>query len=134
MEESCQVFNSVFKKVLSLKEQLCSCTSYEYMIAPDQVSTAHTIEVCERTLYLMEDVAVAVLTKTTKITDTNGIALDAKRLLEITIHFFTLLLWSQKHCSIQIMLSYQFKMIIFSTFKMSVVTHFYHLLNVHTSL
>ena len=63
MDESRKVFNSVIKKVLSLKKQFCSCTSQEYMITPDQVSTAHTLEVCERTLYSMEDVAVAVLTK-----------------------------------------------------------------------
>ena len=63
MDESRQVFNSVIKKVLSLKKQFCSCTSDEYMIAPDHVSTAHTLEVCERTLYSMKDVAVGVLKK-----------------------------------------------------------------------
>ena len=40
MEESCQVFNSVIKKVLSLKEQFCSCTSDEYMIAQYHISIA----------------------------------------------------------------------------------------------
>ena len=80
MEESRHVFNSVIKKVLSLKEQFCSCTSDEYMIAPDQVSTACTLEVCKRTLYSIEDVAVAVLAKTI-IMDTDGIAVDVKEIV-----------------------------------------------------
>ena len=80
IDESRQVFNSVIKKVLNLKKQFCSCTSDEYMIAPDQVSTACTLEVCERMLYLMEDVAVAVLTKG-DIMDTNGTALDVKQIV-----------------------------------------------------
>ena len=80
IEESRQVFNSVIKKVLSLKEQFCSCTSDEYMIAPDEVSTAHTLEVCERTLYSLEDVAFAVLTKT-KVTGTDGVAHDIKEIV-----------------------------------------------------
>ena len=80
MNESRQVFNSVIKKVLSLKKQFCSCTSHEYMIAPDQVSTAHTLEVCERTLYSMEDVAVSVLTKA-DIMDMDGTALDVKQIV-----------------------------------------------------
>ena len=80
MDESRQVFNSVIKKVLSLKKQFCSCTSYEYMIAPDQVSTAHTLEVCKRTLYLMEDVAVSVLTKA-DIMDMDGAALGVNEIV-----------------------------------------------------
>ena len=80
MEESRQVFNSVIKKVLSLKEQFCSCTSDEYMIAPDQISTARTREVCKRTLYSIEDVAVAVLAKTI-IMNTDGIAHDVKEIV-----------------------------------------------------
>ena len=80
MEESRQVFNSVIKKVLSLKEKFCSCKSDEYMIAPDQVSTAHTLKVCERTLYSLEDVAFAVLTKT-KVTGTDGVAHDVKEIV-----------------------------------------------------
>ena len=80
MDASRQVFNSVIKKVLSLKKQFCSCTSHEYMIAPDQVSIARTLEVCERILYLIEDVAVAVLTKV-KVIDTDGIALDVKEIV-----------------------------------------------------
>ena len=80
MEESRQVFNSVIKNVLSLKEQFCSCTSDEYMIAPDQVSTARTREVCKRTLYSIEDVAVALLAKT-NIVDTDGIAVDVKKII-----------------------------------------------------
>ena len=77
MDESRQVFNSVIKKVLSLKKQFCSCTSDEYMISPDQVSTAHTLNVCERTLYSMEDVAVSILGKT-NVMGTDGIARDVK--------------------------------------------------------
>ena len=80
MDESRQVFNSVIKKVLSLKKQFSSCTSDEYMIAPDHVSTAHTLEVCERTLYSMEGVAVGVLKKT-NIMDTHGTALDVKEIV-----------------------------------------------------
>ena len=80
LNESRQVFNSVIKNVLSLKKQFCSCTSHEYMIAPDQVSIAHTLEVCERTLYLMEDVAVAVLTKA-DIMDINGTALEIQEIV-----------------------------------------------------
>ena len=80
MNESRKVFNSVIKKVLSLKEQFCSCTSYEYMIAPNQVSTARTLKVCKRTLYSMEDVAVAVLTKI-NIIGTDDIALDVKEIV-----------------------------------------------------
>ena len=80
MDESRQVFNSVIKKVLSLKKQFCSCTSDEYMIAPDHVSTAHTLEVCERTLYSMKDVAVGVLKKI-NIMDTHGTALDVKEIV-----------------------------------------------------
>ena len=33
------------------------------MIAPNEVANAHTFEVCQRTLYSMEDVAVGVLSK-----------------------------------------------------------------------
>ena len=51
MDESHKVFNSVIKKVLSLKKQFFSCTSHEYMIAPDQVSTACTLEICQCTFY-----------------------------------------------------------------------------------
>ena len=80
MNESRKVFNSVIKKVLSLKEQFCSCTSYEYMIAPNQVSTARSLEVCKRTLYSIEDVAVAVLTKI-NIIGTDDIALDVKEIV-----------------------------------------------------
>ena len=80
MEESRRVFNSVIKKVLSLKEQFCSCTSDEYMIAPDQVSTARTREVYKRRLYSIENVAVAVLAKT-NIMDTDGIAVDVKEII-----------------------------------------------------
>ena len=80
MEESRQVFNSVIKKVLSLKKQFCSCTSDEYMIAPNQVSTAHTLEVCKRTLYAIEDVAVAVLTKA-NVMGTDDTAIDVKEIV-----------------------------------------------------
>ena len=80
MDESRQVFNSVIKKVLSLKKQFCSCTSHEYMIAPDQVSTARTLEVCERTLYSMEDVAVAVLTKA-NVMDEDDTEIDVKEIV-----------------------------------------------------
>ena len=80
IEESRQVFNSVIKKVLSLKEQFCSCTNDEYMIAPDQVSTAHTLEVCKRTLYSIEDVAVSILAKT-NVMGTDGIARDVKEIV-----------------------------------------------------
>ena len=80
MNESRQVFNSVIKKVLGLKEQFCSCTSQEYMIAPDQVSTAHTLEVSERTLYSMEDVAVAVLTKA-NVMDEDDTEIDVKQIV-----------------------------------------------------
>ena len=80
MDESRKVFNSVIMKVLSLKKQFCSCTSHEYMIAPDQVSTARTREVCERTLYLMEDVAVAVLTKA-NVMDEDDTEIDVKEIV-----------------------------------------------------
>ena len=63
MTESHKVFNSVIKNILSLKNKLCSCTSDEYMIAPNEVANTHILEVCQRTLYSMEDVAVGVLTK-----------------------------------------------------------------------
>ena len=81
MEECNQVFNSVIKKVLSLKEQFCSCTSDEYMIAPDQVSTAHTLEVCKRTLYSIEDVAFTVLTRKEVVRSTDDIAVDIKEIV-----------------------------------------------------
>ena len=87
IKESRQVFNSVIKKVLSLKEQFCSCTTDEYMIAPDQVSTARTREVCERTLYSIEDVAVAVLAKT-NVMGTDGIAFDVKEIVGNKDPFF----------------------------------------------
>ena len=80
MDESRKVFNSVIKKVLSLKKQFCSCTSHEYMIAPDQVSSARTLEVCERTLYSMEDVAVAVLTKA-NVMDEDDTEIDVKEIV-----------------------------------------------------
>ena len=41
----------------------CLCTSNEYMIAPNEVANARTLNVCQRTLYSFEDVAVGVLTK-----------------------------------------------------------------------
>ena len=63
MTESHKVFNSVIKNILSLKNQLCLCTSDEYMIAPNEVADARTLNVCQRTLYSFEDVAVGVLTK-----------------------------------------------------------------------
>ena len=50
------------------------------MIAPDQVSTAHTLAVSKRTLYSIEDVAITVLTKT-KITGTDGIRCDVKEIV-----------------------------------------------------
>ena len=81
MDKSRQVFNSVIKKVLSLKKQFCSCTSDEYMIPPDQVSTTRIFEVCERTLYSMEDVAVAVLTKA-NVVNTDDTAIDVKEIVE----------------------------------------------------
>ena len=71
MEKSRQVFNTIIMEVRSLKNQFCSCTSNEYMIAPNQVSTAHTLEVRERTLYSIKYVAFAVLTKA-NVTDTDG--------------------------------------------------------------
>ena len=80
MDESRQVFNSVIKKVLTLKEQYCSCTSHDYIIAPDQVSTAHFLDVYKRTLYSIEDVAVAVLNKDS-IMSTDGIVLDVKEIV-----------------------------------------------------
>ena len=51
-----------------------------YMIAPDQVSTAHTLAISKHTLYSMEDVAVTVLTKA-KITGTDGIRFDVKEIV-----------------------------------------------------
>ena len=80
MEESHEVFNSVINKVLSLKNQFCSCTSDEYMIAPDQVSNARTLEVCKRILYSMEDVAVSVFTKV-KVLGTDDVARDIKEIV-----------------------------------------------------
>ena len=80
MDESHQVFNSVIKKVLGLKEQFCSCTSHEYMIAPDQVSTVRTFDVCERRLYSMEDVAVAVLAKA-NVMDEDDTEIDVKEIV-----------------------------------------------------
>ena len=80
MDESRQVFNSVIKNVLSLKDQFCSCTSYEYMITPYQVSIAHTLEVSKRTCYSMEDVAVGVLNKNS-VMGTDGIALNVKEIV-----------------------------------------------------
>ena len=80
MDKSHQVFNSVIKKVLSLKEQFCSCTSQEYMIAPDQVSTVRTFDVCERRLYSMEDVAVAVLAKA-NVMDEDNTEIDVKEIV-----------------------------------------------------
>ena len=80
MDESRQVFNSVIKKVLSLKKQFCSCISNEYMIAPDQVSTAHTLEVSKRTCYSIKDVAVGVLNKDS-VMGTDGNALNVKEIV-----------------------------------------------------
>ena len=80
MDETCKVFNSVIKKVLSLKEQFCSCTSDGYMIHPNQVSTACTLDVCKRTLYSMEDVAIAVLSKV-NIFGTDDFAHDVKKIV-----------------------------------------------------
>ena len=81
IDESRKVFNSVIKKILSLKEQFCSCTSQEYMIAPNQISTAHTLEVCEHTLYLIEDVAFAVLTKANVMDEDDTAAIDVKEIV-----------------------------------------------------
>ena len=80
MDESRQVFNSVIKKILSLKDQFCSCRSDEYMIAPDQVSIARTLEVSKRTCYSIKDVAVAVLNKDS-VMGTDGIALNVKEIV-----------------------------------------------------
>ena len=63
MTESHKGFNSVIINILSLKNQLCLCTTYEYMIAPNEVANTHTFEMCQRTLYSMEDVTVGVLIK-----------------------------------------------------------------------
>ena len=51
------------------------------MIAPNQVSTAHTLDVCDDTLYLIEDIAFAVLTKA-NVMDTDDTALDIKEIVE----------------------------------------------------
>ena len=75
MIKSHQVFNSVINNVLSLKNQLCLCTSYEYIIAPNEVANARTLEVCQRTLYSIEDVAVGVLIKD-DITEPNFIHIE----------------------------------------------------------
>ena len=80
MDESRKVFNSVIKKVLSLKEQFCLCTSDEYMIHPNQVSTARNLDVCKRMLYSMEDITIAVLTKAKNI-DTDDIECDVKEIV-----------------------------------------------------
>ena len=82
MDESRKVFNSVIKKVLSLMKQFCSCTSQEYMIAPDQVSTAHTLEICQRTFYLMKDIAIAVFTKADIMDTKDTTSLDVKEIVE----------------------------------------------------
>ena len=87
MKDSHQVFNSVIKKVLSLKEKLCSCTSDEYMIAPDEVSNTHTLEVSKHMYYSIEDVAVAVLTKV-KVLSTDDITLDVKEIIGNNDPFF----------------------------------------------
>ena len=49
------------------------------MIAPNQVSTAHALDVCDRTLYLI-DVADAVLTKA-NVMDTDNTAIDVKEIV-----------------------------------------------------
>ena len=87
--ESHKVFNSVIKKILSLKKQLCSCTSDEYMITPDQVSTAHGLKVRKRSLYSMKDIAVAVVTKV-KVISTDNIALDVKEIVGNEDPFFNI--------------------------------------------
>ena len=84
MEESRQVFNSVIKKVLRLKEQFCSCTNDEYMIAPDQVSTVCTLEVCKCTFYSMEGLALSVLNKG-KMTGIDSFALDIREILGLSV-------------------------------------------------
>ena len=63
IEESHYVFNSVIKKVLNLKNRLCSCRSNEFIIACNEVANACTIDVNKCTLYYyyIEDVARAVL-------------------------------------------------------------------------
>ena len=48
------------------------------MIAPNQVSTAHTLDVCDDTLYLIEDI---VLTKA-NVMDADDTALDIKEIVE----------------------------------------------------
>ena len=75
MTESHKVFNSVMKNILSLKNHLCLCTSDEYMIAPNEVANARTLNVHERTLYSMEDVAAGVLTKV-DIKETNNVHIE----------------------------------------------------------
>ena len=87
MKESHQVFNSVIKKVLSLKEKLCSCTSDEYMISPDEVSNTHTLEVCKHMCYSIKDVAFAVLTKV-KVSGTDDNTLDVKEIIGNNDPFF----------------------------------------------
>ena len=72
-----KVFNSVIKEILSLKDQLCSCACDEFLIAPSQVFNSHNVKVCDRTLYFMQDVAVAVLTKV-NVKGTNGIEVNIK--------------------------------------------------------
>ena len=49
------------------------------MIAPNQVSTAHTLDVCESMLYSMEEVAVAVLTNA-NVMDEDDTPIMSKRL------------------------------------------------------
>ena len=75
MTESHKVFNSVIKNILSLKNQLCLCKSDEYMIEPNEVANARTLNVRKRTLYSMEDVAAGVLTKV-DIKETNNVHIE----------------------------------------------------------
>ena len=74
MTESHNVFNSVIKNILSLKNKLCLCTSDEYMIEHNEVANAHTLYVRERTLYFMED-AAGVLTNV-DIKETNNVHIE----------------------------------------------------------
>ena len=80
LDESHRIFNSVIKIILNLKSRLCSCKCEEYIIAPNQVDEARTLAVYDRTLYYMEEVAIAVLTKA-NIEGTDEVRVDIKEVV-----------------------------------------------------
>ena len=75
--ESYQLRASLIKEVLNLKNELCPCTSKQFIIAPGNIKDIMDKELRYRTVYALREVAKGVLMKGT-VTSTNDESVDVQ--------------------------------------------------------